>query len=89
MSKILISTMLAIGLVGSVYAAEDTTQLPLKDGSTLVVFKDGKMAMRDKKGQMMSMKDGTPMETADGRKIMMKGNELSRHISAEELYKAQ
>ena len=67
MSKILLSMMVAIGVMGSVHAAEEAKQIPLKDGTTLLVFKDGKMSMRDKVGQPMSMKNGTPMETADGK----------------------
>ena len=36
------------------------------------------MAMENKYGKSVSMKEGTPMETKDGKKIMMKGNELWR-----------
>lgn len=50
----------------------------LKDGSTVYIFKDGKMAMEDKQGRVFSMKEGKVMETKDGQKIMMKGNELWR-----------
>ncbi|NMG46080.1 periplasmic Cu(I)/Cu(II)-binding protein CopK [Aromatoleum toluvorans] len=50
----------------------------LKDGSTVYIFKDGKMAMENKAGQIVSMKDGHAMETKDGQKIMMKGNEIWR-----------
>jgi len=50
----------------------------LKDGSTVYVFKDGKMAMENKAGQVVSMKEGHAMETKDGQKIMMKGNEVWR-----------
>lgn len=50
----------------------------LKDGSTVYVFKDGKMAMEDKLGRVFSMNDGHAMETKDGQKILMKGNEIWR-----------
>ena len=50
----------------------------LKDGSTVYIFKDGKMGMEDKAGRSASMKDGHAMETKDGQKIMMKGNEIWR-----------
>lgn len=50
----------------------------LKDGNTLYVYKDGKMAMENKFGNAVYMKEGVPMETKDGKKIMMKGNELWR-----------
>lgn len=51
---------------------------PLKDGSTVYVFKDGKMAMEDKFGRVATMKEGHVMETKDGQNIMMKGNEIWR-----------
>jgi hypothetical protein len=53
-------------------------QYLLKDGSTLYVYKDGKMAMENKVGTAVYMKEGVSMETKDGKKIMMKGNELWR-----------
>ena len=52
--------------------------IPLKDGTTLHILKDGKMAMEDKKGNPVSMKKDVVMETKDGTKIMMHGNELMR-----------
>lgn len=53
-------------------------QYELKDGSTVFIYKDGKMAMEDKFGRPTSMKEGHKMETKDGQIIMMKGNELWR-----------
>lgn len=50
----------------------------LKDGSTVYIFKDGKMGMEDRLGRPLSMKPGHVMETKDGQKIMMVGNELAR-----------
>lgn len=50
----------------------------LKDGSTLHVFKDGKMAMEDKYGRAYSMEQGHRMVTADGQTIAMQGNEVWR-----------
>lgn len=52
--------------------------IELKDGSTVYIFKDGKMAMEDKYGRVISMKKGQVMETKDGQRIIMIGNELSR-----------
>ena len=51
---------------------------PLKDGSTVFVFKDGKMAMEDKNGRVVGMKAGHVMETKDGQKLIMIGNEVAR-----------
>ncbi len=53
-------------------------QYLLKDGNTLYVYKDEKMAMENKFGQAVSIKEGVEMVTKDGKKIMMKGNELWR-----------
>ena len=52
--------------------------IPLKDGTTLHILKDGKMAMEDKNGNAVSMKKGVVMEAKDGTKLMMHGNELMR-----------
>ena len=52
--------------------------LALKDGSTLYVFKDGKMGMEDKFGRATYMESGHVMETKDGEKIIMNGNEIWR-----------
>lgn len=84
---------LVMGLVASplAFAQQSERQIALKDGSTLVVYKDGKMSMRDKNGKAVSMKDGVPMETKDGQIIMMKGNEIWRKTTTEkqweELYR--
>jgi len=53
--------------------------IELKDGSTLYIFKDGKMGMEDKfGGWSSSMESGLVMETKDGKKIIMNGNEIWR-----------
>lgn len=51
---------------------------PLKDGSTVHQFKDGKMVMESKFGKAVRMKEGTAMETADGQSITMKGDEVAK-----------
>ena len=62
--------------------ALDATQvektIQLRDGSTVHVFADGKMAMEDKFGRPAHMAPGHVMETRDGKKIVMKGNEVAR-----------
>ena len=50
--------------------------LQLKDGSVVYIFKDGKMGMEDKNGRPARMKPGVVMDTKDGRKIMMHGDEV-------------
>jgi predicted lipoprotein with Yx(FWY)xxD motif len=52
--------------------------IDLKDGSTVYVFKDGKMAMENKYGRATPMEPNVAMETADGQKIMMHGDEVMR-----------
>lgn len=43
----------------------------LKDGTTLYIFKDGKMGMRDLYRKARYMEPGAVMETKDGEKIAM------------------
>ena len=82
--------LLAAAMLASPHAwsAEGEKVIPLKDGSSVVVFKDGKMAMRDAKGRVTQMKDGHPMETKDGQVIMMKGNEIWRKTQSEQDWEA-
>lgn len=65
----------------SAFSADETKvekSIELKNGSTVYIFKDGKMGMEDKLGRVVSMKAGNVMETKDGKKIVMTGNELWR-----------
>ncbi|MDP2826683.1 MAG: CopK family periplasmic copper-binding protein, partial [Sulfuritalea sp.] len=59
-------------------SAEAKQVIDLKDGSTLYVFKDGKMAMEDRYGRATRMEPGVAMETRDGQKITMQGDEVAR-----------
>jgi len=52
--------------------------IQLKDGSTVHVFKDGKMAMEDKLGRPLRMKPGQTMQTTDDQSMTMKGDEVAR-----------
>lgn len=76
-------TMIAAmsAIAASAFAA-DLSQVKqsfeLKDGSTVYIFKDGKMGMEDKYGNTASMQPGHVMTTKDGKKIIMEGNELWR-----------
>ena len=56
--------------------------VPLKDGSTVHQFKDGKMAMENKFGRAIRMQEGMSMETMDGKSITMKGDEVARLAGA-------
>ncbi|GCB05269.1 periplasmic Cu(I)/Cu(II)-binding protein CopK [Ralstonia sp. SET104] len=51
----------------------------LKDGSTVYVFRDGKMGVESKFGLAVGgVKEGQVMEAKDGTTIVMKGNEVAR-----------
>ena len=50
----------------------------LKDGATLFVFKDGKMAKADKYNRPAYLKDGEVLEAKDGRQVTAAGNEVAR-----------
>jgi hypothetical protein len=77
--------LLAVAMSASplAWSVEGEKLIPLKDGTSVVVFKDGKMAMRDSKGNVTQMKDGHPMETKHGQVIIMKGNEIWRKTQSE------
>ena len=50
----------------------------LKDGSTVHQFKDGKMAVENKFGRSARMDSGTGMQTADGKSMVMVGDEVGK-----------
>jgi len=80
LKNILLATILsAIGFSAlAVDASQVDKSIPLKDGTTVYIFKDGKMGMEDKLGRAVRMKEGQVMETKDGQKIMMHGDEVMR-----------
>jgi hypothetical protein len=69
----------AVTAFASDYARKEAKQvIDLKDGSTIYLFKDGKMAMESKYGKAIRMKPGVVMETKDGQRIIMVGDEVAR-----------
>jgi len=71
------SSMFALSaFAGNEYQMEKCVEL--KDGSTLHLFKGGKMGMESHFGRAFSMEPGHAMETKDGKTIIMDGNEVSR-----------
>lgn len=75
----MIAALCAMGASSyAVDAAKVEKMIELKDGSTVYIFKDGKMAMEDKLGRAVRMKPNTVMETKDGQKILMHGDEVMR-----------
>lgn len=72
------SALASTAFAGDAARAEARQVIDLKDGSTLYIFKDGKMAMEDKFGRATRMKKDIVMETKDGQKIIMHGDEVAR-----------
>ena len=71
------SSMIAL----SAFAADANQvekSIQLKDGSTVHVFADGKMAMENNVGRAVYMEPGQVMQAKDGRQIAMNGNEVAR-----------
>ncbi len=58
--------------------AEAKQTIPLVDGETLYVFKDGKMAKADRYGRSVFLTQGEVVQSADGKKISTVGNEIAR-----------
>jgi hypothetical protein len=68
-------------VVLSVFAGDPSSivkSIDLNDGTTVHIFKDGKMAMENEFGNVISMREGHVMTTKNGQKIVMKGNEMER-----------
>ncbi len=81
MLKKLLAVIAMIAVTGSAFAVDASQvakSIALKDGSTVYVYKDGKMGMEDKYGRSVYMDPGHVMETKDGKKIIMIGNEIYR-----------
>ena len=52
--------------------------IPLKDGSTVYIFKDGKMAQESRFGRAVYLNVGASVSTKDGRNIAITSNEVAR-----------
>jgi hypothetical protein len=53
----------------------------LKDGGTIVIFKDGKTYHRDAAGKRVRMKDGVVMEGKDGRKYLHRNDVVWQQVT--------
>ena len=81
MLKKLLTVVAMSAVMGSAFAvdlSQMAQSIALKDGSTVYVYKDGKMGMEDKYGRAVYMDPGHVMQTKDGKKIIMIGNEIYR-----------
>ena len=81
LKTILVTAISTLGLVALSAFAVDLSQveksIPLKDGSTVYVLKGGKMGMEDKYGRASRMEPSVVMETKDGQRIAMIGDEVA------------
>ena len=81
LKKFLVTAVSSMALVALSAFAVDLSQveksIPLKDGSTVYVLKGGKMGMEDKYGRAARMQPGVIMETKDGQRIAMIGDEVA------------
>ncbi len=81
LNKILVTAVSTMAFVAMSAFAVDLSQVeksvPLKDGSTVYIFKGGKMAMEDKNGRAARMQPNVVMEAKDGQRIIMVGDEVA------------
>ncbi len=73
-STVIVATVLALSSCASVPGDATTQRYVLKDGNVLLIDPDGGMRMFDSHRDPVMMKDGVPMELADGTSILMKEN---------------
>jgi len=76
-------TTVLVGAAAPVFARDALdrtvkTTVELHDGSTLYIFKDGKMAKEDAYGRAVTLKRGEVLTAKDGRQIKAVGNESAR-----------
>ena len=80
-NRILATTVSALAMISISAFAVDLSDVekavPLKDGSTVYIFKGGKMGMENKYGPAVRMDPGVVMETKDGQRVVMIGDEVS------------
>ncbi len=90
LKKMLLAATSSVIVVSAfaVDAGKVEKSVELKDGSTVYLFKDGKMAMEDKSGRVVRMKEGHVMETKDGQRVIMIGDEVARLDSVFKFTKA-
>ena len=72
--------ILALGFAGATFAADIQT-IELKDGGKLILKEDKTMVHVTPTGKRSRMKDGKPMQAADGSMVMMKNNAVWKTIT--------
>ena len=77
-TAIVLSAFSTIASAGDMVArAAAVRTIELQDGSTVYVFKSGKMAVENKYGNVAYTKPGTILQAKDGSSITMVGNEVA------------
>ena len=80
-NRILATAVSALAMISISAFAVDLSDVekavPLNDGSTVYIFKSGKMGMENKYGRAFRMDPGVVMETKDGHRVVMIGDEVS------------
>lgn len=77
-AAVVLSTLASTAFATDSLASNVDKTYRLKDGGTVFVFKDGKMAAADKFDRVVHLPKGQVLETADGQKIVMTSSESAR-----------
>lgn len=79
LATVAVIAAISAGVIAGEAARREAKQvIDLKDGSTLYIFRDGKMAVEDQYGRPKYIKPNTELEAKDGNKHTMQGNEVGR-----------
>ena len=74
----LLSTLSVPAFAGDYVSQAVKETVPLADGGTLYIFKDGKMAQENRFGRAVNQTIGTSVTTKDNRNIAITSNEVAR-----------
>ncbi|MCT5277881.1 CopK family periplasmic copper-binding protein, partial [Pseudomonas aeruginosa] len=74
----LLSALSVPAFAGHAAAQAAKEMVPLADGGTLYIFKDGKMAQESRFGRAVYLNVGASVSTKDGRNIAITSNEVAR-----------
>ncbi len=73
-----LSLSAASAFAGDAARATAKEMIPLKNGETLYIFEDGRMARENAYGRAVYLKAGETLQTADGKTIQATSNEVAR-----------
>ena len=74
----LLSALSVPAFAGHAAAQAAKEMVPLADGGTLYIFKDGKMAQESRFGRAVYLNVGASVSTKDGRNIAITSNDICR-----------